>query len=93
MSVKPFTNGQWAIGYCDRCNAQWKLHALKTEFVRGKPVGNRVCPSCWDLDHPQNFQGLYPTSDPQALRDPRPDPSLAASRELTTPLINFDDIP
>lgn len=93
MAVTPYANGKWAWGCCDRCGFQYRLHALKGEYVRGQPVNNRVCPTCWDLDHPQNWQGVDPVSDPQALRDPRPDPSLAASRELPTPLIDFGTIP
>ena len=38
-----------------------------------------VCPECWEADHPQNMQGMYPVEDPQALRSPRPDKSRAFS--------------
>jgi hypothetical protein len=41
-----------------------------------------VCSTCYDPDHPQNFQGLVPVHDPQAIRNPRPDPSLEASRQI-----------
>lgn len=34
-----------------------------------------MCPTCWESDHPQNMQGMYPVNDPQALRNPRPDKS------------------
>ena len=80
--TKAFAAGKKAFGFCDRCGFRAKLSALKGETVRGKPKYNRVCPSCWDPDHPQNFQGMQDMSDPQALRDPRPDPALAESRRL-----------
>ena len=33
----------------------------------------RSCPACWDPDHPQLQLGMYPVSDPQGVRNPRPD--------------------
>jgi len=39
----------------------------------------QVCSVCWEKDHPQNLQGMYPVTDPQAARDPRVDKSLAFS--------------
>lgn len=62
---------------------RYRLKDLKGETVRLRPVHNRVCKSCWDADHPQNMQGMRPVVDAEALRDPRPDTGLAASRELT----------
>jgi hypothetical protein len=35
-----------------------------------------------DPDQPQNFLGRLKIVDPQSLRDPRPDTSLAESRAL-----------
>jgi hypothetical protein len=80
--TKAFAAGKKAFGFCDRCGQRAKLALLKTEFVRGKPLNNRVCPSCWDPDHPQNWQGTQDMSDPQALRNPRPDTALQASRNI-----------
>ena len=40
-----------------------------------------VCRECWEADHPQLMLGMYPVDDPQALRNPRPDRSYAASRD------------
>jgi len=77
-----FAKGKRAFGYCDRCNQRYDLKELKPEFVAGKPTNVRCCPQCFDKDHPQNFIGRIPVNDPQALRDPRPDPSLDASRVL-----------
>jgi hypothetical protein len=58
------------------------LAALKSEVVRGRSTGNLICPDCFDPDHPQNFQGMTPVDDPQALRNPSPDPALEASRQI-----------
>jgi len=35
-----------------------------------------------DPDHPQNFLGRLKITDPQSLRNPRPDTSLEESRGL-----------
>lgn len=88
-----FAAGKIAVGFCDRCNFRFKLSLLKSETVRGKDRHNRVCPSCWDLDHPQNFQGAVPVSDAQALRNARPDPSMAESRVIPPVTIDVADIP
>ena len=77
-----FASGRYSHGFCERCGFRTPLSALKAETVRGRSTSNRVCPSCYDADHPQSFQGLVPIDDPQALRRPAPDPALAASREI-----------
>jgi len=81
MSSK-FTSGKHAISECDRCGQQYKLKALKELIVRTRRTNVMVCPTCWDGDHPQNMQGMYPVEDPQALRNPRPDRSYVASGPL-----------
>lgn len=68
-----FSSGKNAIAQCDRCGFRYKLKELKTEVVKTKPYNVRVCPSCWDPDHPQLQLGMYPVEDPQAVRNPRPD--------------------
>jgi hypothetical protein len=88
-----FATGKKAFGFCDRCGFRCKLSRMKSETVRGLPVNNSVCPACWDKDHPQNFQGMYPVVDAQALESPRPDPSLAASRVIIPGPYTMDDIP
>lgn len=80
--TKAFAAGKKAFGFCDRCGFRAPLGKLRNETVRGKPKHNLVCPSCWDPDHPQNWQGTQDMSDPQALRNPRPDTSLQASRNI-----------
>ena len=78
MSNK-FASGKNAISECDRCGQQFKLTALKEIIVRTRKTNVMVCPQCWEPDHPQNMQGMYPVQDPQGLRNPRPDKSLAFS--------------
>jgi hypothetical protein len=81
MSSK-FARGAKAWGMCDACGFRYLLAKLKTETVAGRSNNLLVCPECWDKDHPQNWQGRYPVYDPQALRNPRPDTALEASREI-----------
>jgi hypothetical protein len=71
-----FTAGYKAIADCDRCGQQFKLKQLKELIIRTKNTNIMVCHECWDPDHPQNMQGMYPVEDPQALRNPRPDPLM-----------------
>ena len=77
-----FANGEKAAAICDRCGFRYPLGRLNIEKVAGRTNNLLVCPSCWDADHPQNWQGRFPVFDPQALRNPRPDPALEASREI-----------
>jgi hypothetical protein len=68
-----FTPGYKAICDCDVCGRQFKLKKLKALVIRTKVTNIMACPECWNPDHPQNMQGMYPVEDPQALRNPRPD--------------------
>ena len=70
-----FSSGKHAISECDRCGQRYKLTALKELIVRTRKTNIMVCPECWEPDHPQNMQGMYPVEDPQGLRNPRPDKS------------------
>jgi len=72
MSNK-FAAGRRAIAECDRCGQRYKLKQLKELVVRTKKTNMLVCPTCWEPDHPQNLQGMYPVQDPQALKNPRRD--------------------
>jgi len=74
-----FTSGKNSIAECDRCGQRFKLTILKKEVVRTKTYNLLVCPECWDPDHPQLLQGMYPVDDPQAVRNPRPDQSYYQS--------------
>ena len=74
-----YTSGKHAIADCDRCGFQYKLKELKSLYVRTTDTHIKVCKNCWEPDHPQNMQGMYPVDDPQAVRDPRPDNSFGVS--------------
>lgn len=77
-----FALGKKAFGYCDRCFQRYPLAKLKNQIYKQRPTGMRVCPECLDVDHPQLMLGSFPVYDPQALRNPRPDANLAASRDI-----------
>ncbi len=68
-----FTAGKRAIAECDRCGIRVKLKDLKKLVIKTKEVAIKVCNECWEPDQPQLQLGMYPVSDPQAVRDPRPD--------------------
>lgn len=74
-----FSSGKYSIAQCDRCDGRYKLHELKIEVVKTKPYQLKVCPECWDPDHPQLQLGMYPVDDPQGVQDPRPDRSYVTS--------------
>lgn len=77
-----YAKGSRAFGYCDRTGARYPLKDLVWEYQNGQRTGLRVGKDVVDPDHPQNFLGRVRVVDPQALRDPRPDTALAASRAL-----------
>ena len=68
-----YSSGKNAIAQCDRCNFRYKLSELKRLVIKTKNVNILVCKTCWEPDQPQLQLGMYPVSDPQAVRDPRPD--------------------
>lgn len=79
MAAQKFASGKHTIAECDRCGFRFKRVELKELIVRTKPTDLQVCPQCWEPDHPQNMQGMYPVTDPQAARNPRVDKSLSFS--------------
>lgn len=78
--TRQFASEKNALGTCDRCGRTYKLSQLRMERVNRNLNNLRVCPSCWDPDHPQNELGRREYTDPQALRNPRPDQDIVASR-------------
>lgn len=80
-----FASGKYSIAECDRCGFRFKLSQLRKLTIKTKQVNIKVCPECWEQDHPQLQIGMYPVDDPQAVREPRPDISYAHSRSLTLP--------
>jgi hypothetical protein len=74
-----FASGKYSIAECDRCGQQYKLKRLKTEIIKTKQYDLKVCPECWDPDHPQLLLGMYPVDDPQGIRGPRRDTTYITS--------------
>ena len=74
-----FSSGKNAIAECDRCGFRYKLKELKKLIIKTKQVNIKVCSTCWEPDQPQLSLGMYPVSDPQAVREPRPDTSYYQS--------------
>jgi hypothetical protein len=70
-----FSSGKFSIAECDRCGFRFQLKKLRTLVIKTKTVNILVCPACWEQDQPQLQLGMYPISDPQAVRNPRPDNS------------------
>ena len=68
-----FANGRKAFGFCDVCGFRFDLKRLKNLVVKTKETQIKACPQCWTPDQPQLQLGMYPISDPQAIRNPRPD--------------------
>ena len=78
-----FSSGKNSVGICDRCSFRFPLEELHFQVVKQKLTGLKVCSTCMDIDQEQLLVGSVPVSDPQAVRNPRPDPSMADSRTLT----------
>jgi hypothetical protein len=74
-----FTAGKKAIAECDRCGQRYYLKQLAALVIRTKSTNILVCPTCWEPDHPQNMQGMYPVQDPQAIQNPRRDNTYRVS--------------
>lgn len=79
-----YAKGKYALGECDICGQRYLLNELKPLIIMAKPTNLRVCDECNDQDHPQLFLGMVAGNDPDpiALRNPRPDTALDASRAL-----------
>lgn len=82
-----YARGARALGICDRCGMRFLLSTLRGESVKGIKQNSMVCDACHDPDHPQNFQGMRPVYDPQALRATRPDIVETPVPPYTPPLI------
>lgn len=68
-----FANGAKSFGFCDVCGFRFDLKKLKNLVVKTKQTQIKACNACWVPDQPQLQLGMYEISDPQAIRDPRPD--------------------
>tara|TARA_R100000426_G_C4810602_1_gene106302 strand:- start:661 stop:1011 length:351 start_codon:yes stop_codon:yes gene_type:complete len=78
--MSKYASAKYTIAECDRCGFRYKLNELKDLFIRTTETNIKVCKECWEPDHPQNMQGMYPVDDPQAVKDPRPDRNLEEQR-------------
>lgn len=78
-----FANGAKAFGFCDVCGFRFDLKKLKNLVVKTKQTQIKACNACWVPDQPQLQLGMYPISDPQAIRDPRPDTNTWYSSGVT----------
>lgn len=93
--MSQFASEKHALGLCARCNFAYPLKTLKYLTVRMKRTKTRVCPECWEADHPQYKLGTFPVYDPQALQNARPDIDRAGSigrfgwNPVWTPRIRF----
>lgn len=77
-----FASGKYALQLCDVCGFRYKYGTLKELVERNTRTGVLACKTCWNPSHPQLRQGEKKVVDPEGLRTPRPDPGLAASRQI-----------
>ena len=77
-----YANGKYAFGYCDRTGFRYKLKDMVEQYEGGRPTGLRVGRDVVDKDQPQLQLGRFNTNDPEALRNARPDSTLAESRRV-----------
>jgi hypothetical protein len=91
-----FASGYNALAECDVCGFQYKLRQLKPLVVKAVVTGIKACPECWNPDQPQLMLGVFPVTDPQAIRNPRPDftgyPQSRAHIEPVDQLVAFGHI-
>ena len=57
-----YASGKFAVGLCDRCGFEYKLHSLKKEWN-----GLKTCRECFEPKHPQLEPHTAP-ADPQEIR-------------------------
>jgi hypothetical protein len=87
-----FASGKRAIAECDRCGFRFKLKDLKKLIIKTKQVNIKVCSTCWEPDQPQLQLGMYPVSDPQALREPRRDASYYQAGYTGLQILNTNGV-
>ena len=66
--------GKYSYGVCDRCGFRVRYLQMRMEWT-----GFKVCPEWYDPKHPQLAPTHHPT-DPEALRQPRPEVDLPRSQ-------------
>ena len=73
-----FASGKKAYGISDRSGRRYRLREMRLEWT-----GSLVGPDEFEPKHPQLFPPkAFP--DPQALRNPRPEPNLDSERAIQT---------
>ena len=77
-----WATGSRAFGFCDRCAQRYQLSELAFQIINKRNSGLKVCPECLDIDQEQLRLGEVDSSDPQSLRDPRPDTSQISSQTM-----------
>lgn len=77
-----YASGKYAFGYCDRTGFRYPKKDLVPQIVNQKPTGLLVGKDVVDEDQPQLQLGRVRVDDPEALRNPRPDQSMAESRQF-----------
>jgi len=77
-----YARGKYALGFCDVTGIRYALRGLVPLIGAGRDTGFRVGFDVLDKDNPQYELGRMKMSDPQSLRNPRPDTSLQQSRIL-----------
>ena len=82
MGNSQFASGRKSIAFCDRCGRKVPYKELKPQIVNLVLTAIRVCKPCYDQDHPQWRIGRQRITDPQGLRNARPDPNLVLSRDI-----------
>ena len=80
MSI--YARGKHAFGFCDVTWFRYALRDLIPLISDELDTGFRVGFDVLDKDNPQYELGRMKMSDPQSLRNPRPDTSLQQSRIL-----------
>jgi len=81
--MSDYAPGKHAFGFCDRTGARYPLKDLVRQIENQKWNGLLVGRDVVDKDQPQLQLGKVRASDPQALRNPRPDLDLVESRGLS----------
>jgi len=66
-----FASNKNPYGICDRCGFRYYLKQLRKEWN-----GLKTCPECYEPKHPQ-LEPRTNLTDPQAVREPRPDISVS----------------
>ena len=82
--MSAFASGKHAFGFCDLTGFRYPLKDLVPQIVDGRPTGLLVGKDVNSPDQPQLKLGRIRMDDPQALRNPRPDQGLDASRILSS---------